>query len=225
MDLELGNRVVLVVGGAGYIGSAIVDRLRQEGASVVVASRHTDSGVTLDGADPDSVTAAVGAVFEQWGRIDGLVVTAAPSARTLDPARSSDPAQVLEAVDGKAMSFLRVANAVLPAMREASFGRVVVISGQNAFITGNVTAAVRNAATNVVAKNLADENAGTGVTVNVVNPGIVADSPAAPVEVGRGGESSPRQIADLVAFLCSPLSVVSGESISIGHRMQGVVSL
>ncbi|MCU1529709.1 MAG: dehydrogenase, partial [Frondihabitans sp.] len=213
------------VGGAGYIGSVIAERLTEEGATVVVASRHTDDGVTLDGGDPASVAKGVAEVLERWGRIDGLVVTAAPSAGTLDPARSSDPDQVLQAVEGKAMSFLRLANAVLPTMRAASFGRVVVISGQNAFISGNVTASVRNAATNVVAKNLADELAGTGVSVNVVNPGTVVDRPAAEVAVGRGGESSPKQIADLVAFLCSPLSAVTGESIAIGHRMLGVVSL
>jgi NAD(P)-dependent dehydrogenase (short-subunit alcohol dehydrogenase family) len=225
MDLELKNRVVLVVGGAGYIGSVVADRLREEGATVVVASRHTDDGVKLDGSDPESVAKAVVAVHEQWGRIDGLVVTAAPSAGTLDPARSSDPEQVLEAINGKAMSFLRVANAVLPIMRDASFGRVVVISGQNAYISGNVTASVRNAATNVVAKNLADELAGTGVSVNVVNPGTVTDNPGSEVAAGRGGESSPKQIADLVAFLCSPLSALSGESISIAHKMRGIVTL
>jgi NAD(P)-dependent dehydrogenase (short-subunit alcohol dehydrogenase family) len=225
MDLELENRVVLVVGGAGYIGSVIASRLEEEGATVVVASRHTDSGVKLDGSDADSVTGAIASVLAQWGRIDGLVVTAAPSAQTLDPARSGDPEQVLEAIDGKAMSFLRIANAVLPAMREAAFGRVVVISGQNAFISGSVTASVRNAATNVAAKNLADELAGTGVAVNVVNPGTVSDTPSPDVEIGRGGESSPLQIADLVAFLISPRSALSGESIAIGHRMRGIISL
>ena len=35
--------------------------------------------------------------LERFGRIDVLVVTAAPSAQTLDPARGSDPAQVAEA--------------------------------------------------------------------------------------------------------------------------------
>jgi hypothetical protein len=43
------------------------------------------------------------------------------------------------------------------------------------------------------------------------------------VEHGRGGQSSPSQIADLVAFLASPLSALSGESIAIGHRLRGVV--
>lgn len=225
MDLQLKDRVVLVVGGAGYIGSAISARLRDEGAKVVVGSRSGSGDVVIDGSDEASVSAAIDQVVEQYGRLDGVVVTAAPAAQTLDTSRLSDPAQVLDAVDGKAMVFLRIANAAIPVMRQSGFGRIVVISGQNAYLTGNITGSVRNAATALVAKNLADELAGTGVAVNVVNPGAVTDEPAAEVHPGKGGESSPRQIADLVAFLSSPLSAVSGESISIGHRVLGVASL
>jgi NAD(P)-dependent dehydrogenase (short-subunit alcohol dehydrogenase family) len=229
MDLQLQDRVVIVVGGAGYIGAAITDRLRAEGATVVVASRSGGAegadSVALDATDDDSVSAGIAAVLERHGRIDGLVVTAAPSAGTLDPARNADPAQVLQATDAKALGFLRVANAVLPSMRSRGSGRVVVISGQNAWLTGSVTAAVRNAATNVIAKNLADAVSADGITVNVVNPGTVTDQPAAEVEAGRGGESSPQQIADLVAFLTSPLCVVSGESIAIGLRVKGVATV
>ncbi|PZE94193.1 SDR family NAD(P)-dependent oxidoreductase [Curtobacterium sp. MCBD17_008] len=221
MDLQLQDRVALVVGGAGYIGSAVADRLRREGATVVVASRTATDGVTVDTTDQTSVDTAVATVFEQHGRIDVLVVTAAPAAGTLDPERRSDPDQVASAIDGKALGFLRVANAVLPLQRAAGFGRVVVVSGQNAYLTGNITTSLRNAATNVIAKNLADELAGTGVTVNVVNPGAVTDTPSAEVRPGAGGASSPQQIADLVAFLSSPLSVVSGESISVAHRVLG----
>jgi NAD(P)-dependent dehydrogenase (short-subunit alcohol dehydrogenase family) len=238
MDLQLSDRVALVVGGKGYIGAAVVDRLLAEGATVVVASRSASdvsdasgvatsavalSGVAMDTADQASVDAGVARVLAEHGRIDVLVVTAAPSARTLDPAKRSDPEQVAQAVDGKALGFLRVANAVLPAQRDAGFGRVVVVSGQNAYLSGNITASLRNTAVSVIAKNLADEVAGSGVTVNVVNPGTVTDDPSAEVQRGAGGESSPTQIADLVAFLSSPLSAVSGESISIAHRVLGSI--
>ncbi|WP_144711785.1 SDR family NAD(P)-dependent oxidoreductase [Curtobacterium pusillum] len=228
MDLELTNRVALVVGGKGYIGAAVADRLRAEGATVVVASRSAGDdpdSVAVDTADQASVDAAVARVLEQHGRIDALVVTAAPSAGTLDPAKRSDPEQVLTAIDGKALGFLRVANAVLPSQRAAGFGRVVVVSGQNAYLSGNITASLRNTAVSVIAKNLADEAAGTGVTVNVVNPGTVTNTPAAEVRPGGPGDSSPQQIADLVAFLVSPRSVVSGESISIAHRVLGQITI
>lgn len=178
----------------------------------------------MDASDDASVAAAIEQIVNEFGRLDAVVVSAAPSARTLDPARNGDPAQVAEAFDGKVLTFLRVANAVIPTMRAAGFGRIVGISGQNAFITGNITGSIRNAALIVAAKNLADELAGTGVNVTTVNPGIVSETPAIAVEPGKGGESSPTQIADLVAFLISPIAAVSGESIAIGHRVLGAVS-
>jgi len=226
MDLHLDGRVVLVVGGTGYIGSAVVRRLRAEGAVAIAAARGADSDLVMDGRDEASVAAAVARVREEHGRLDGLVVAAAPAAHTLDAARHDDPAQVLEAFDAKALTFLRIANAVIPGMRVTGYGRIVGISGQNAFLTGNMTGSVRNAALILMAENLADALAGTGVTVNAVSPGPVVDAPSSEVAVARGGESSPDQIADLVAFLVSPLAgAVSGESIAVGHRVRGVTSL
>nr|WP_236007988.1 SDR family oxidoreductase [Nakamurella leprariae] len=221
----LADRVVLVVGGTGLIGTAVVERLREEGAVVVPASRHADpatGGLVMDARDEASVRDGVAGIVAEHGRLDGVVVTAAPSAQTLDPARNADPAQVAEAFDAKALSFLRVAAAAIPAMREAGSGRIVGISGQNAFLTGNITGSVRNAALNLIGKNLADELAGTGITVNTVNPGLVKHEPASEVDAGRPGDSSPAQIADLVTFLVSPRAVLSGESLVVGHRVRGV---
>lgn len=226
MDLELRGRVVLVVGGTGLIGRAVVERLRSEGAIVIPASRRPEDGITLDARDSHSVTEALTTVAEQYGRLDAVVVAAAPRAQTLDASRHADPDQVLEAVDAKAMSFLRVANAALPIMTRARYGRIVGVSGQGAYMTGNVTGSVRNAALIVAAKNLADSVAGSGVTVNTVNPGNVTVSPSAEVGPGRAGESSPDQIADLIAFLVSPRAAsISGESIAVGHRVRGVAAL
>jgi NAD(P)-dependent dehydrogenase (short-subunit alcohol dehydrogenase family) len=223
MDMQLQGRVVLVVGGTGYLGSAIVNRARSEGATVVVASRSAPEGIALDATDQRSVDGGIAQVLREYGRLDAVVVSAAPSARTLDQSRNSDPAQIVTAFDAKALAFLRVANAAIPVMLAAGYGRIVGISGQNAYLTGNITGAVRNAALNITGKNLADEIAGSGVTVNTVNPAIVRDEPSTEVVSGRGGESSPTQIADLVAFLISPLSAVSGESIAVGHRVRGVI--
>lgn len=225
MDLQLSDRVVLVVGGTGFIGSAIVDTLRAEGATVVAAARGESADVVLDASDDASIAQALERVRSDHGRLDAVVVTAAPAAQTLDQSRLSDPVQVAEAVEGKAMAFLRVANAVIPGMREAGFGRVIGVSGQNALLTGNITGSVRNAALLIAAKNLADELAGTGVAVNVVNPGPVTEAPSPEVAAGKPGESSPQQIADLVAFLVSPRSSLSGESIATGHKVRGAVFL
>lgn len=226
VDLQLQNRVILVVGGHGLIGGAVVERLRQEGATAIPASRRDIGGVVMDAADDASVAEGLSQVLDEYGRVDGLVVAAAPSARTLDPARNSDPAQVLSAFDGKVLTFLRVANAVIPGMREAGYGRIVGVSGQNAFLTGNITGSVRNAALIIAAKNLADSLAGSGVTVNAVSPSIVSDAPSRDVAVGKSGQSRPEDIAALIALLVSPIGgAISGESIAVGHRVLGVTHL
>jgi NAD(P)-dependent dehydrogenase (short-subunit alcohol dehydrogenase family) len=235
MDLGLSGRVVLVVGGAGYIGRQIARTFVEEGAVVVLGGRSPEKlvsaaaevgaagTVVVDTRDAASASSAVDEVVTAHGRLDVLVNTAAPSAGTLDPARDRDAEQVLDAIDGKAMGYLRVTEAAVPVMRAAGFGRIIQISGQNAWLSGSVTAAARNAVVNTSAKAIADELAGSGVTVNVVNPGNVKDAPGADVALGRGGESSPTQIAALVAFLASDAAAaVSGESIAVGHRVRGI---
>lgn len=224
MDLGLTGRVALVVGGTGFIGAAVAARLRTEGAVVVTAAR-SGADVRMDAADAGSVRAAVDRVRDEHGAIDVLVVTAAPPAGSLDPSTLSDPDAIPDAVAAKAMTFLRVAQAVLPGMRERGSGRIIGISGQNAYLTGNILGSVRNATLLIAAKNLADEYAGTGVTVNAVNPGGVADHPATTVESGKPGQSSPEQIAALIAFLASHAAgAISGESISIGHKLRGIAT-
>ncbi len=223
MDLGLDQRVALVVGGTGYLGTAISTALRAEGAVVVTASRSGDGDLTVDATDQASVDAALARVAEQHGRLDVLVVSAAPSARTLDPHRLDEPDTVREGLDAKSLTFLRLAQAAVPVMAEAGFGRIVGISGQNAYLTGNTVGAVRNAALNLAAKNLADAHAGSGITVNTVNPGPVVDEPSAEVTAGRPGDSSPEQIAALVAFLASThAATISGEAISTGHKLRGL---
>lgn len=226
MDLGLAGRVVLVVGGTGLIGRAVVSCLRDEGALVVPASRRGADGIVFDARDDASVEDGIAAVVRAHGRLDGVVVAAAPSAQTLDPARNADPEQVLDALDAKALAFLRVANAALTVMSEAGYGRIVGVSGQNAFITGNITGAVRNAALIIVAKNLADSVAGTGITVNTVSPGIVREDVSPGVELGKAGESRPADVAAAIAFLVSPVAgAISGESVAVGHRVRGMTSL
>lgn len=174
----------------------------------------------VDTLDEASVKAAV----ERAGTVDIVVNAAAPPAQTLDPARQGEPQEVLAAVDAKAMGYLRVMNAVLPGMRDRGFGRVVNISGQGAHLTLSVAGAVRNQAVITAAKVLADAYAGSGVTVNVVNPGVVVTgTPSPAVPPATPGESTPEQVAALVAFLCSaPAAAISGESVAVGHRVRGV---
>jgi NAD(P)-dependent dehydrogenase (short-subunit alcohol dehydrogenase family) len=232
MDLGIAGRTALIVGGSGLIGRAVAAALAREGARIVLAGRDQDRldavgkelggevrTVTLDNRDQQSVVAAVA----RAGAIDILVNSAAPPAHTLDPALDHDPGQILDAIDAKTIGYLRTMHAVLPGMRDRGFGRVVNISGQNAFTTKTVVGTVRNSAVITASKALADAYAATGVTVNVVNPAIVTSEPRVTIESAAGGDSTPEQVAALVTYLTSVhAATITGESIAVGHRVLGV---
>ncbi|MFC4068843.1 SDR family NAD(P)-dependent oxidoreductase [Actinoplanes subglobosus] len=236
MDLGLAGRTALIVGGSGLIGRAVAAALIREKVRVVLAARSADrldlaagefggqtGTVVVDTRDTASVAAAVERVIADEGAIDILVNAAAPPANTLDPAKDQDPDQVRDAFDAKTVGYLRVVDAVLPHMRRAGFGRIVNISGQNAFLSRSVTGSIRNAAVIVGSKALADSVAGTGVTVNVVNPGLVTATPNPVPQAAAPGDSTPEQVAALVTFLASAqAAAISGESIAVGHRVLGV---
>jgi L-fucose dehydrogenase len=78
MDLGLQGKVVLVTGGAGGIGGAIVKLLAAEGATPVVLDSRRPSetsarSVQLDLTDEEACAAGVKEIFGALGRIDGLV--------------------------------------------------------------------------------------------------------------------------------------------------------
>ncbi|MCB1297926.1 MAG: SDR family oxidoreductase [Microthrixaceae bacterium] len=224
MDLQLKARVILVVGGHGLVGSAVVKRLRAEGAIAIPASRSANEGIVMDATSDESVNAGVARVLAEHGRIDGLVMTAATVPTITDPKLNSEPSRVLDGIDTKAMTFIRITNAVLPHMTAAGYGRVVGVSGQNAAYTANMTGSLRNAALIIASKHFADQVAGTGVTVNAISPGVITHDPVDEVHFASSGQSSPDEIADLIAFLISPLSrPISGETIAVGHRTLGMV--
>lgn len=238
METGLAGSVVLVVGGSGYIGTEIARQFAAERARVIIAGRDRErlaaaaeragSGISIrvmDASSDDSVSAVIESIAREFGALDVVVDCAAPAAQTIDPARDTDPEQVLRAVDGKAMGYLRVANAAIPVMTAAGSGRIVFVNGQNALITGNLTGSVRNGAVISISKNLADAVAGTGLTINTVNPGTVTDEPSLTPQPGKPGQSTPAQVASVVVFLASSAaSGVSGESIAVGHRVFGMIS-
>jgi NAD(P)-dependent dehydrogenase (short-subunit alcohol dehydrogenase family) len=243
MDLGLTGKRALVVGGSGFIGQAVAARLLDEGAAVVLAARDGDrlaravdglaphgkaASVRLDTRDEATVASGVGSAVEILGGLDILVNTGAPSARAVMAGDPNDPATVLDAFEGKAIGYLRSCLAVLPRLRDQAWGRIVNISGANAFLTASLIGSVRNVAVATVTKNLADQLYGTGVTVNVIHPGIVdAQTPMPGSEAyapARQGRTSADEVAALTTYLCSEqASTISGVAITIGHESPGII--
>ena len=200
--------------------------------------------VVADTTDDAQVRLAVATAARQFGgNIDILVNAAAEPAGYAAPPKIEeiDGAAFQREMDTKVMGYVRCAREVVPGMRAAGWGRIVNISGLAARQSGSAVGSMRNVAVAALTKNMADELGPAGIQVTVVHPGLTRTERTAPLiaakaeATGRGaadieremaeGNSirhlvDAREVADVVAFLCSPRSrAINGDAIAVGGGM------
>ena len=180
MRIDLSGRTAIVTGSTEGIGLAIARGLAAAGASVVVTGRTRDKldrAVEQIGGDARGVAADLG---ESSGMAP--LIAAVPRAdivvSNLGVFEPGDIFGTDDAVWDRAwrlnvMPGVRLARAYLPAMRDAGWGRMILIASESAY---NVPAdiihyGVSKTAIVSLARGLAKRMAGTGVTVNSVLPG------------------------------------------------------
>jgi acetoacetyl-CoA reductase len=209
----------LVTGAARGIGAAIAERLRADGLEVTTLDVLPGCDLTLDlTSDP---------LPDVLGEMDVCVSNAAVT-DTIAPAHRMTSEQWQRDIAVNLSGAFRAVQACLGGMRERRHGRIVVISSGAARggLPGQVAYAASKAGLLGMVKTLAAENAGRGITVNAVLPGLVATEKvrAMPAEVlervtaslpaGRMGD--PAEVAALVAFLASEeAGYVTGQEIGI----------
>ncbi len=223
--MKLEGRVAIVTGAGQGIGRAIAEKLRAEGASVVVADKNSETAEktaaeiggtahVTDVSDPDQVSALVAAAAGQFGKIDILVNDAAIV--PFVPWEELDFAEWRRVMSVNIDGVFLMCKAVYPHMKQAGYGRIVNIA------SNVVTAGTPNMAHYVASKgavfaftrSLATEVGAHGITVNAVAPGLTASegvmaSPHAEAfDFVVSLQSIPRRavpadIAPAVAFLAS----------------------
>ena len=207
---ELAGRGAVVTGGGRGIGVAVARALAAEGAAVVVTARTADEieavaeglraagctahAVACDVTDTESVAEMAVRAQELLGSVDILVNNAGV-------ARSAPFLKVtLEQWESvhrvNATGPLLVTQAFLPGMLERGWGRIVNVASIASFIGARyITAyAASKHALLGMTRCLAEELAGTGVTVNSVCPSYV-DTPMTERNIARIAATTGRDAA------------------------------
>ena len=187
MFQSLAGRVAIVTGGSKGIGRGLSTRFAEVGMNVLVVGRSkADADAAAAAIGPNAVgfaadvsqaagcEAMVAFALEKWGRIDLLAANAGifPAAK-LDVMTEEDFDRVID-VNLKG-TFLAI-RAVLPAMKAARTGRIVVTSSITGPITGYPGWAhygASKAGQLGFVRTAAIELAPWGITINAVMPGNI----------------------------------------------------
>ena len=224
--LGLEGRALLVSGAASGIGAATVDRLLEEGANVLALDRartppREQAGPRFvvhvgDVTQQRDVDAAFALAHRSFGGLDGVVHCAGVTADGV--IWKLDDAQWQRVLDVNLTGSFRVVRAAVPALRARGQGTIVLIASINGLRGkfGQSNYAASKAGVVALAKSVAHEAGAFGIRVNAVAPGLVrttmtADLPSplfeeALRETPLRRVAEPEDVADVILFLCSPLS-------------------
>ncbi|WP_455811275.1 SDR family NAD(P)-dependent oxidoreductase [Pseudomonas graminis] len=249
LTLDFSGQTAVVTGGLQGIGKAIADLLFAGGANVVIGDiaaplrqqRERQLIVPVDVASRSAAQALIDDAVATFGGVDILVNSCGVSAMSRVDAMNDDDWQRILDVNVKGLSYL--SEAAIQVMKVQQAGRIINIAsqaGKNGYRLMGQYVASKHAVlglTKVMAIELARDN----ILVNAVCPGIVETemkwrerregaelrglTPEAIYaedcsQVLLGRTAQPLDVANVVAFLASPLSsYMTGQAINVTGGM------
>ena len=235
-DKPLSNKVVIITGGAGGMGTVMTLALLEDGARVAVVDNREErvqamargtAGVAGEGAlitltaditQADDCERATHAVLDRFGRMDALVNAAGIGMQTVRANYMNEPVRFWEVEPDRWQSVMDVnwkgaflmARAVTPHLVEQGSGRIVnVTTSLDTMFRGAYTPyGMSKAALEAATASWAKDLEDSGVTVNVLVPGGPTNTSFIPdnAPFDRAGLVQPEVMAAPVRWLVSDAS-------------------
>jgi len=195
------SRVALVTGSARGIGRAILLALAEKGFDVAVHYRSSQSEaeqtrqdaeklgvrsikVAADVTQVQAAQSLIQAVAEQLGGLQVLVNNVGDYIKK--PIDQTTPEEWLWMLDSNLNAPFYLTQAALPHLSKTGYGRVVNIGfagAQNLLARSGITPyVIAKTGLVIYSRSLAKRMAASGVTVNVVSPGVAENSISSPVD-------------------------------------------
>ena len=240
------SKVVLVTGASRGIGAAIADTLGESGYTVIgtatttsgadsISQRFVDKGILgagmpLNVTDPDSISALLKSVVENFGAPTVLINNAGITKDNILMRMKED--EWLDVINTNLNAVFRLSKACVRPMTKARWGRIVNISSVVGSMGngGQSNYSATKAGVEGFSRALAKELGSRSITVNTVAPGFIdtdmtKDLPDANKEALLGQIplarlGAPEEIAAVVKFLVSDAAgYITGETIHVNGGM------
>ena len=234
------DKVILVTGANRGIGLDIIQRLNNDGYTVIGTSRTDDGaniisqeinsnggkGLKMDVTNQESINSAIKNIVDEYGALFGLVNNAGITNDNLLMRMTEE--QWLSVIETNLTSIYRVTKSIVKDMMKAREGRIVNI-GSIVGMMGNAGQSNYSASKSGLlgfTKSLARELSSRNINVNSISPGFIdtdmtkalsddqIDNLSKNIPLGRIAESS--EVSSVVSFLLSnDSSYITGENINV----------
>jgi NAD(P)-dependent dehydrogenase (short-subunit alcohol dehydrogenase family) len=215
MDKALQNRIALVTGADGGLGTQVTRALLDGGATVVGVSRNIQQSsfdgpsfvaLSADLSSAEKAKTVVDGIAARFGRLDILAHLVGGFAGGKTIAETDDPT-FQRMLDLNLNSAFYVLRAVIPHMRHAGSGCIIAIGSRAAEDPGPGVGAYSASKAALVAliQTVALENKDLAITANVILPGTM-DTPANRKAMPGADTSQwvqPASVASLIVWLAS----------------------
>mgnify|MGYP002624407434 FL=1 len=221
MTFQLRDKSVLVTGGTGVLGTAVVSALLAEGGVCHVATRDAGTNQSegrlithqVDLLDEASVSAMYEGIDGLWASIH------VAGGFAMAPIEKTSGAEMRKMFDLNTMTVFHCCKSAVTQMRKngKTGGRIVNVAARPAVTPtpGMIAYATSKAAATSITQSLAEELRAEGILVNAVLPSLM-DSPAnraAMPDADHNVWPKAEEVARAILFLASPLNALTTGSL------------